>query len=128
MNAINTYAVLTLLSSVLLLPVAALLEGSVWKSTFQALGQSGQLWVYSLQTFLAALFYYTYNEVSFLCLDNVSPLSHTLANTLKRVFIILSSVLVFGNRITPRGIVGSTLAVGGVFLYSLAKEKSSSRK
>jgi solute carrier family 35 protein E1 len=120
MNAMNLYAVLTMLSTVLLFPITLLLEGPVIQSAIQRLLEAGQGPAYAAQVLAAALFYYTYNEVAFLCLDNVSPVSHAIGNTLKRVFIISSSILVFGNRMTPQGILGSVLAIGGVFLYSLA--------
>jgi solute carrier family 35 protein E1 len=100
------------------------MDSSIWKITFQSLYRSKLLTKYVLYTFLAALTYYSYNEAAFLCLDKVSTVSHTIANTLKRVFIILASVVVFGNRITPQGILGSALAIGGVFLYSLAKDRA----
>ena len=90
MDARNTYAILTLMSSAALLPVAAMLEGSLWASTWQSLRASGQLLTYAWQTLAAALFYYTYNEVAFLCLDEVSTVSHALANTLKVSSISLS--------------------------------------
>ena len=121
MNAMNLYAVLTILASVIIFPIAAALEGSQWMSSMKRLNDAGQLAPFSLQIFLAAFTYYIYNEVSFLCLDNIDPLSHALASTLRRVFIIISSMLVFGNKMTEIGIFGSTLAVGGAFLYSMAK-------
>lgn len=123
MNAMNMYAVLTMLSTMVLFPIALFMEGPMLRTAFQRLLEAGQGPAYVAQTLAAALFYYTYNEVAFLCLDNVSPVSHAIGNTLKRVFIILSSMLVFGNRMTPQGILGSVMAIGGVFLYSLAKTK-----
>ena len=123
MGAMNTYAILTILSTALLLPVAVLLEHNVWKSAFESLRQSQQLVAYVRQTILASLFHYTYNEAAFLCLDKVSPVSHALASTFKYIFIISSSILVFGNQITPRGMVGSTIAIFGVLVYSLAKTR-----
>jgi solute carrier family 35 protein E1 len=123
MTASNIYAVLTMMATCFLIPVALLMEGSVISSTFQSLRVSNQLSSYLGQTFLASLTYYLYNEVSFLCLDNVSAVSHALGNTLKRVFIIISSMLVFGNRMTLQGAFGSTLAVGGVLLYSMEKTR-----
>jgi len=35
--------------------------------------------------------------------------------------IILTSVLVFGTKMTSQGILGSSIAIFGVLLYSLAK-------
>lgn len=124
MTPINLYAVLTILSSLFLIPLALLMEGNVLIPTLRQLRASQQLSPWLLQTFLAAVFYYAYNEVAFLCLDNVSPVSHAIANTVKRVFIIISSMLVFGNKMTVQGIVGSILAIGGVFVYSLEKSRS----
>ena len=46
-----------------------------------------------LQTAASAIFYYLYNEVAFLTLDNVAPVTHALGNTIKRVVIILASVV-----------------------------------
>jgi len=122
MNAMNVYAVLTALSTVILLPVVAVLEGRIFMSTMKTLFDAGTGFQYCFNTLLSAITYYTYNEVAFLCLDNISPVSHALGNTLKRVFIIISSIIVFRNKITLQGIVGSTMAVGGVLLYSLTKQ------
>jgi solute carrier family 35 protein E1 len=56
-----------------------------------------------------------------LALDNVAPVTHALGNTIKRVVIIITSVLVFGTKMTTQGMIGSTVAIAGVLLYSLAK-------
>ena len=127
MSAANLYAVLTIIATLFLIPVAALMEGSVWGASMQALTTNGKLTSYMGQTFLASLFYYLYNEVAFLCLDNVSPVSHALGNTVKRIFIIISSMLVFGNRMTLRGAVGSAVAIAGVFWYSVEKSRYAKR-
>jgi solute carrier family 35 protein E1 len=121
MNATNLYAVLTILSTILLLPIAVMMEGASFLPTMKQLFRAGTGKNFLLYNTLAAFFYYTYNEVSFRVLDNVSPVSHALGNTLKRVFIIVSSMLVFGNRMTIQGALGSVMAIGGVLLYSLAK-------
>ncbi len=44
------------------------------------------------------------------------------ANTFKRVFVIGFSIIVFGNKITPLGGLGSAMAIAGVLLYSLLKD------
>ena len=56
-------------------------------------------------------------------MDQVSPITHSIASTIKRVCIILATVLVFGNKLTPIGAAGSAIAVAGTFLYSVAKSK-----
>jgi solute carrier family 35 protein E1 len=123
MTPSNLYAVLTIMATLLLIPVALIMEGSVLSASISNLRAANQLMPYLGQTFLASLSYYLYNELAFLCLDNVSPISHALGNTLKRVFIIVSSMLVFGNRMNMRGCLGSILAVGGVLMYSMEKTR-----
>ena len=50
------------------------------------------LWTQSL---LAGAFYYLYNEVAFLALGRVNPVTHAVGNTIKRVVIIVASVIAF---------------------------------
>ena len=50
-------------------------------------------------------------------------MTHSIANTFKRVAIILATVIVFGNKLSPLGATGSAIAVLGTLLYSLAKTK-----
>jgi solute carrier family 35 protein E1 len=121
MNALNTFAVLSILSVLLVLPVTLLVEGRIIVPNMKMLFSTGKIYPYSLYTVVSALCYYIYNEVAFLCLDRVSTVSHAVANTVKRIFIIVSSMLVFGNKMTPQGVLGSVLAVGGVLVYSLTK-------
>ena len=52
---------------------------------------------------LSGLFYYLYDEVAFLALDNVASITHAVGNTFKRVVTILMSVTVFGNVLTRKG-------------------------
>lgn len=62
-------------------------------------------------------------QVAFITLNQVAPVTHSIANTFKRVAIILATVLVFGNKLTTLGAIGSAIAVAGTLLYSLAKQK-----
>jgi len=75
------------------------------------------------QMALDGFYYYAYNEVAFITLNQVAPVTHSIANTFKRVAIILATVLVFGNKLTTLGAIGSGIAVAGTFLYSIAKQK-----
>lgn len=122
MDAANLYAVMTVLASILTLPVALLIEGNAILPTLKAIANGGKLNILALETVLSALFYYSYNEVAFLALDNVAPVTHALGNTIKRVVIIITSVLVFGNKLTSQGALGSAIAILGVLAYSIAKD------
>jgi solute carrier family 35 protein E1 len=58
-----------------------------------------------------------------LALSSVHPVTHAVANTVKRIAVILISLLVFRNPLTLSGAAGSAVAIGGVLLYSLAKAR-----
>lgn len=121
MDAANIYGVMTILSAIMCLPITLFLEGKNILPIFNSLMATGKLNTFLTESLLAGLFYYTYNEVAFNTLDNVAPVTHALGNTIKRVVIIITSVLVFGTKMTTQGVIGSTVAIGGVLLYSLAK-------
>jgi len=123
MNAPNLYGVLTIIAFILSLPFAIYYEGGSFASQWAiSTSKVGSFWLIR-QMALDGLYYYLYNEVAFIALDKVSPITHSIANTIKRVCIILATVLVFGNKLTPLGAAGSAIAVAGTFVYSLAKAK-----
>ena len=127
----NYYAILTLLSFGLLIPCALMVEGpAIAKALTVTMahlggsplaGGSSAVVVEGMRhTVISGVLFYLYNEVSFRALDKLHPVSHAVANTVKRIVIILSSVIVFKNQITTTGMVGSVVAILGVFLYSIA--------
>merc|ERR1711968_138702 len=72
---------------------------------------------------LSGAYYYLYNEVAFLALGRVNPVTHAVGNTIKRVVIIIASVIAFNTPISRLGVIGSSIAITGTLLYSLAKNK-----
>jgi solute carrier family 35 protein E1 len=60
---------------------------------------------------LSGLAFYLYNEASFQALERLSPVTHSVANTLKRVIIIVASCIVFKTPMSKEGMVGSAVAV-----------------
>merc|ERR1719201_1032518 len=123
MGAPNLYGILTIIAFCLSLPFALYYEGAgfgaAWKASTAVVGTP---WLVH-QMALDGFYYYAYNEVAFFTLNQVAPVTHSIANTFKRVAIILATVLVFGNKLTTLGAIGSSIAVLGTLLYSLAKTK-----
>ena len=78
-------------------------------------------WGFPIFLTVGSVLYHTYNQTSYQALAELSPLSHSIANTVKRVVIIVASVVVLKNTITMQGWIAALVAVGGVFLYSLAQ-------
>lgn len=61
-------------------------------------------------------------KVMYLALGSVHPTTLAVGNTMKRVFLVAASLIVFKTPITRMGMVGSVIAVGGVLVYSLTKQ------
>jgi len=126
MNAQNLYAVLTVISLAAILPFALAVEGRAivpgTLATIEAVGLPRFL----RMLLLAGVSHYTYNECAFLALSSIHPVTHAVANTIKRIAVIVVSVLYFQNPLTPTGAIGSAIAIVGVMLYSLAKASAPS--
>eukprot|EP00921_Rhytidocystis_pertsovi_P007574 GHVQ01012573.1.p1 GENE.GHVQ01012573.1~~GHVQ01012573.1.p1 ORF type:complete len:793 (+),score=142.42 GHVQ01012573.1:59-2437(+) len=123
LSAPNVYALLTACASVMLAPVA-LAEYQSWGPAYQkALASGSKPMDIAKHVLGSAWWYYLYNEVAFVALQRLNPVSHAVANTVKRVFLILTSVMVFGTKFTAMGLGGSAMAVGGTLLYSLFKQR-----
>jgi solute carrier family 35 protein E1 len=128
MNAQNLYAVLTMVALVVILPLVALAEGSSLVAGTQATIASIGLPRFAKMVVFTGLAHYIYNECAFLALSSVHPVTHAVANTIKRVAVIVLSVLYFRNPLTLTGAVGSAVAIFGVMLYSLAKAQEDAPK
>jgi solute carrier family 35 protein E1 len=61
-------------------------------------------------------------------LGKVNPVTHAIANTAKRVVIIISSVIWFHNPINMQGKVGSAVTLTGLFVYSLSEYYTKQKK
>jgi len=127
-SASNLFAAVTVVSFFFSIPLVAIFEG-------QAL--------YDMKAFLVAdpitadshdirrtivyilssgIFHYLNNEVMYLVLADVDPITLAVGNTLKRIFNIISGVIVFSTPVTWQTAIGSSIGIGGVLLYSLMKQ------
>lgn len=123
MSDANVYAVLTIMATAMLLPISLYMEGpaAMLSGLRTAYSQTGTRFL--LHMVYSGFFYYMYNEVAFLALGKLDPVSHAVSNTMKRVVIIITSVFVFNTAVTPLGVAGSSIAILGTLLYSLAKSR-----
>eukprot|EP00168_Porphyra_purpurea_P018767 TRINITY_DN714_c0_g1_i4.p1 TRINITY_DN714_c0_g1~~TRINITY_DN714_c0_g1_i4.p1 ORF type:complete len:394 (+),score=84.31 TRINITY_DN714_c0_g1_i4:462-1643(+) len=132
MGPVNLFGVLTVLSTLILAPFALVFEGAKLKAGWLAAtaGVGAAVTPLTLAGYIIAsgFFFHTYQEVAFLALSNVHPITHAVANTTKRVIIMAVSILVFKNPLTQNGIIGSSIALLGVLLYSFAKNRYPEKK
>ncbi len=118
----NQYGIVHIASWLTLLPIALIVEGpkaqqSYNRALLKGSKESDILW----HVAVSGIMFYLYNEVSFLALSRVSAITHSVGFALKRVVIIVASCFFLGDKMTAESLVGSTIAVAGTLLYSLAK-------
>merc|ERR1712012_118540 len=127
---INQFGISTCAASVLSLPIAIAHPSGLgrfsvaWSDALSSSVSSGQL--FFLWTSSCALLFLQM-MTSYIVLSCIEPLSHSVLNSVKRVLVIVSSVVFFGNAVSWKEVVGTTMAVGGVFLFSLAKHRFADR-
>jgi solute carrier family 35 protein E1 len=121
-SGMNYYACLSMLSLVILTPFAIAVEGpQMWAAGWQtALSEIGPNFVWWVAA--QSIFYHLYNQVSYMSLDQISPLTFSIGNTMKRISVIVSSIIIFRNPVQPVNALGAAIAVFGTFLYSQAKQ------
>lgn len=122
LTSVNLFGIVTCYAFIQSIPLFLLGEGTsfidLWKNALSS-STSVEL-VRGLV--LSGLFHYLNNEVMYLALSNVHPVTLAVGNTMKRVFIVVASVLVFRNPISVQAAIGSAIGIGGVLLYSLTKQ------
>ena len=126
----NLFAAVTCVSFFLSIPLALIFEGGILreithitsKAGIEKEKQSDSHETLLLHIISSGLFHYLNNEVMYLVLSNVHPVTLAVGNTMKRVFIIVAGVLVFSTPMTFQTTLGSTIGIGGVFLYSMVKQ------
>ena len=140
-SSVNLFALVTWAAFFLSLPLAIMTEGSTYIQLWNdAIQQQQQRMVKEAPSMAAStslqdakinllwailssgLFHYLNNEVMYMALDNVHPITLAVGNTMKRVIIMVASVLVFRNPVSLQAAIGSTVGIFGVLLYSLTKQ------
>lgn len=73
--------------------------------------------------FGAGLCFHAYQQLSYMILSKVTPVTHSIGNCIKRVVVIVASVIILQNPVSTQNAIGTGLALFGVFLYSQAKRR-----
>lgn len=119
------YAYTTLISMLICVPLALIFEGPTLIAGSQAaIAKVGAYKFYS-SLVSVGLLYHLYNQFAFNTLQRVNPVSHGVCNVVKRIAIIGSSVVFFGNTLTLQTKMGTAVALAGTALYTelVSREK-----
>ena len=75
----------------------------------------------ALHLFLNGVAFHLQSVMAYAVMGLISPVSQSVANTLKRALLIWLSVLYFGNSVTWLSALGTAVCIGGVFAYNHAR-------
>mmetsp|Transcript_9931 Transcript_9931/g.29989 ORF Transcript_9931/g.29989 Transcript_9931/m.29989 type:complete len:343 (-) Transcript_9931:341-1369(-) len=118
---LSMFGLITAASFLLLAPFSLALEG--WPLAPAALEAAGMAdpWAVIRQAGVAGLCFHSYQQLSYMILSRVSPVTHSIGNCVKRVIVILAAVVFFSTPINAQSASGTAIALGGVFAYSQVK-------
>merc|ERR1711988_1590631 len=68
---------------------------------------------------LSGLWFYAYNELATMTIKKTSAVTQSVANTAKRVIVIVGVAIILGESLDPLKLIGCGIGIGGVFLYSI---------
>ena len=112
----NQFAITTILGFLLSLPLILIKEGSRFGEFVEICKTSPAVW----QNLVASgLWFYGYNEVATMTLKKTGAVTQSVANTAKRVIVIVGVALVLGESLSPLKLIGCSIGIGGVLLYSI---------
>jgi len=118
---VNLFGWISCLAAITAIPLAIVVDytkyAGVWSAANASIGGLSLLGMLAL----CGLLHYLYNQFSYVVLQRVSPVTHSIGNTVKRVAVIVSSVLFFRNPVSRQNIIGTVIALAGVAIYSQVK-------
>ncbi|KAL6608294.1 hypothetical protein ACP70R_041357 [Stipagrostis hirtigluma subsp. patula] len=121
LDDINLFSIMTVMAFLLSAPLMLSVEGIKFTPSYlQSTGVNIQ--ELCVKAALAGTCFHFYQQVSYSLLARISAVTHSVANSLKRVVVIVSSVLFFRTPISPINGLGTGIALTGVFLYSRLKK------
>lgn len=120
----NLFAAVTCVSFLLSIPLALTTEGSILMMLANQSAEKERQDVTETLSYIisSGAFHYINNEVMYVTLSKVHPITLAVGNTAKRVFIIVAGIIVFSTPVSVETAVGATIGIGGVFVYSLMKQ------
>ncbi|KAL0757755.1 hypothetical protein Bca101_095423 [Brassica carinata] len=112
-SGMNYYACLSMMSLLLVTPFAIAVEGpqmwaAGWQNAVSEIGPNFVWWVVA-----QSVFYHLYNQVSYMSLDQITPLTFSVGNTMKRISVIVASIIIFHTPIRPVNGLGAAIAILG---------------
>jgi len=124
MDAANVYAVMNIISFLCTVPLVVINELPTLQEEWDAAVEKNGLEPLMYNLLMSGFCYYIYNEFAFAFTASVGAVTSSVLNTAKRVIIIVVSSVVFAEPMERNTVLGSAIAIGGTFAYSLTSKKA----
>mmetsp|Transcript_47722 Transcript_47722/g.85927 ORF Transcript_47722/g.85927 Transcript_47722/m.85927 type:complete len:395 (+) Transcript_47722:89-1273(+) len=121
----NQFAITMINSFLFCLPLMLITEGSKL-GQFWSLALKSKAVLYNL--IFSGLWFYAYNELATLTIKKTNAVTQSVANTAKRVIVIVGVAIVMGESLAPLKLIGCAIGIGGVFLYSIIDDLVKGKK
>lgn len=106
--------------------VAMLVPAWVFFMDLPVLGRSGRSLSYTQDVLLLLLLdgvlFHLQSVTAYALMGRISPVTFSVASTVKHALSVWLSIIVFGNKITSLSAVGTVLVMAGVLLYNKARQ------
>lgn len=112
----NQFAVTSILSFLMSIPIFVLKEGSKWGGFVEMFKTNP---IISFNLIASGMYFYGYNELATMTIKKTSAVTASVANTAKRVIVIVGVAIVLGESLDPIKLLGCSIGIGGVLLYSV---------
>jgi solute carrier family 35 protein E1 len=124
MDSANVYAIMNIISFIFTVPIVIVSELPTLREEWDKSCAEHGTQALVMNIALSGLFFYIYNEFAFAFTAQVGAVTSSVLNTAKRVIIIVVSAIIFGEAMERNTVIGSAIAIGGTFAYSLASKKA----
>lgn len=112
----NQFALMTIVSLLTSIPLMMIKEGHLLNDFVTKFQTKQAVWENVL---LSGLTFYGYNELATMTLTKISAVSQSVANTAKRVIVIVACAIIFKEDFSGIKPYGCAICIGGVFLDSV---------
>jgi solute carrier family 35 protein E1 len=112
----NQFALTSIIAFLMSVPVLIAKEGSKFGEFITMYKTNPAV---SFNLIASGLYFYGYNELSTMTLKKTGAVTQSVANTAKRVIVIVGVAMMLGESLDPVKLLGCGIGIGGVLLYSI---------
>merc|ERR1711865_1028808 len=112
----NQFALTEVLSFLISVPVMFMVEGAQWPKFVELVKTDRNL---QIGLAVSGMTFYWYNELATMTIKATGPVTSSVANTAKRVIVMVYMAAVTGKALTEEQKIGAAVAIGGVLVYSV---------